>query len=168
MIAYADAASCLRKTLLSYFGEAGVRERCGACGPCRSRRAPSDHEVLLLRKILSGVARGGERWGKRKVAVMLAGDLEGLPASLAHLSTTGLLADVGARRVEAWIDAAVGAGLLRPTEDLYRTLSLTPEGRLLMTGRPVDVSLVPPAEPAKRRRKRTAGPAGGRARGRRG
>jgi len=167
MIDYAQAPACLRRTLLSYFGETGVPDRCGACGPCRSRRAPTDGEVLLLRKILSGVARGGERWGKRKVAAMLAGVLEGLPESLASLSTTGLLADVDARRIEAWIDAAVGAGLLRLSEDSYRTLSLTPEGRLLMTGRPLDVAVVPPPEPAKRRRKRTAGPAGGRARGRR-
>jgi ATP-dependent DNA helicase RecQ len=164
MIDYADAPSCLRRTLLSYFGESGVASRCGACGPCRSRRVPTGHEVLLLRKILSGVTRGGERWGKRKVAAMLAGDLEGLPESLARLPTTGLLADVGAKRVEAWIDAAVGAGLLRPTEDLYRTLSLTPEGRLLMTGAPVDVTLVPPPEPAKRRRSRREVTAGDRPR----
>ena len=167
MIDYAQAPGCLRRTLLSYFGETGVPGRCGACGPCRSRRAPTDDDVLLLRKILSGVARGGERWGRRKVAAMLAGDLEGLPESLARLSTTGLLADIGAKRVEAWIDAAVGAGLLRPTEDLYRTLSLTPEGRLMMTGRPVDVALVPPPEPAKRRRTPGAVTAGGRPRRRR-
>jgi ATP-dependent DNA helicase RecQ len=163
MIDYADAPSCLRKTLLSYFGESGVRQQCDACGPCRSRRSPTDAEVLLLRQVLSGVARGGQRWGKRKIAAMLAGELGGLPESLARLPTAGLLAEKGARRIEAWIDAAVGAGLLRPTEDAYRTLSLSAAGRLLMAGRPVDVALVPPPEPAARRTTRKTGPAGGKA-----
>lgn len=153
MIGYAESHSCLRAALLSYFGEPGVPPRCGACANCLARRAPSAAELLVLRKVLSGVARGGERWGKRKVAAMLAGDLEGLPESLTRLSTTGLLAGLGAKRAEAWIDAAAGAGLLRATDDVYRTLSLTADGREVMAGRSTDVALVAPAEPRPRKKR---------------
>jgi ATP-dependent DNA helicase RecQ len=158
MIDYADTPSCLRASLLRYFGEEGIPSRCTACANCLARRAPDGEELLLLRKILSGVARGGERWGKRKIAAMLAGDLDGLPEALARLSTTGLLAALGARRIEFWIDAAVGAALLHATADVYRTLSLTSAGRDVMSGRSTDVAFVAPPAPATKRKKEKRSP----------
>ena len=107
-------------------------------------------QVLFLRKVLSGVARGGERWGKRKIAAMLLGDLEGLPESLARLTTTGLLAGEKRSTVERFLDGALGAGLLRATDDSYRTLSLTAEGRAVMSGRVAEV-LLPLPDPVEPR-----------------
>ena len=165
MIAYADATGCLRATILRYFGEAEAARRCGFCGNC-TRRAPlGAEELLVLRKVLSGVARGGERWGKRKVAAMLTGRLEDLPESLAGLSTTGILSAESAKTVERWIDAATGAELLRASEDVYRTLSLTRLGRDVMAGRTKDVELTLPEAPRARtarvRGRKAAGPAAG-------
>jgi len=157
MIAYADSAGCYRATLLSYFGERDTAPACGFCGNCERRRALGEDELLQLRKILSGVARGGERWGRRKIAAMLAGDLEGLPESLSKLSTTGLLSRVSVKRIGDWIDAAVAAGLLAATDDAYRTLSLTRRGRDVMAGRATDVALALP-EPAGPRPKRAKAP----------
>jgi ATP-dependent DNA helicase RecQ len=147
MIAYADSTGCHRATLLGYFGEKDVLPRCGACGNCGRRRALDPDQLLLLRKILSGVARGGERWGKRRIAAMLTGSLEGLPERLTGLSTTGLLEGERPRAVEEWIDAAVGAGLLAATEDVYRTLALTGPGREVMAGRIARVELTLPEPP---------------------
>ena len=166
MIAYADATGCLRSTLLRYFGEADAPARCGFCGNC-ARRAPLEEgDLLLLRKVLSGVARGGERWGRRKIAAMLTGRLEDLPESLAGLSTTGILSDRSAKSVEAWIEAAVGADLLRASDDAYRTLSLTRLGREVMSGRATAVELTLPEVPrprprTSRRKKGAAAPASG-------
>ena len=158
MIAYADTTGCLRAALLGYFGETGFAARCGACGNCRRRRPLSAEETLHVRKILSGVARGGERWGKRKIAAMLAGSLEGLPESLTELSTTGLLKDETPAAIEEWIEAAVGAGLLAATDDPYRTLSLTRAGREVMAGRATEVELTlrlrPRGRPPKVKKKR--------------
>ncbi len=160
MIAYADSTGCLRATLLGYFGERDVLPRCGNCGNCRRRRALDADELLFLRKILSGVARGGERWGKRKVAAMLAGRLEDLPESLTRLSTTGLLKGTPPATIESWIEAAAGAGLLSPTDDSYRILSLTRAGREVMAGRCPDAALtlpeVPPPRPRGGKKKRPA------------
>ena len=60
-----------------------------------------------------GVAWAGERYGARKVAAMLAGDVEGLPEPLTGLSTTGLLRHEPPGTIERWIEAAWAAGLIR-------------------------------------------------------
>ncbi len=161
IVAYADAAGCLRATILRYFGDPAVHEPCGSCGNC-DRRAPVDAAArLLVRKILSGIARAGERYGRRKIAAMLVGQVEELPEPLTRLSTTGLLRDEPPRSIERWIDAACAAGLIRASDDQYRTLSLTPLGREVMAGRVEEVQMtVPAARPSKstrpRRRRRTA------------
>ncbi len=154
MIAYADSSGCYRATILRYFGEREAPADCGFCGNCVRRRELSAEDLLRLRKILSGVARGGERWGKRKLVAMLTGELEGLPESLARLSTTGILAGESARAVGDWIDAAQGGGLLAATEDAYRTLALTPAGRDVMAGRTPQVALTLPEAPRPRAKRR--------------
>jgi ATP-dependent DNA helicase RecQ len=157
MIAYADAAGCLRATILRYFGDPAAREPCAACGNCE-RRAPLDATGRLrVRKILSGIARAGERYGRRKIAAMLVGNLEDLPAPLTRLSTTGLLRDEQSRNVEHWIDAACAAGLVQASNDQYKVLSLTPLGKDVMAGRVEEVLMAVPATrhagPSKRSRK---------------
>jgi ATP-dependent DNA helicase RecQ len=148
MVAYADTPGCLRATILRYFGDPAAREPCGSCGNC-DRRTPLGHdERLLVRKILSGIARAGERYGRRKVAAMLVGHLDDLPEPLTRLSTTGLLRDCDLRSVEGWIEAGCGAGLIQSSADKYRTLSLTPLGRDVMAGRVDNVRMVVPAEAA--------------------
>ena len=162
MVAYADSAGCLRATVLRYFGDPAAREPCEACGNCERRRPVDEAARLLIRKILSGIARGGERYGRRKIAAMLVGDVDDLPPPLARLSTTGILRGEEARTIERWIDAAAAAGLVRASVDQYRTLSLTPLGREVMAGRVDEVSMATPsARPAaegrgRRRRVRLA------------
>ena len=144
MVAYADAAGCLRATILRYFGDPAAREPCGACSTCGRRSPLQPSELLLLRKVLSGIARAGERFGRRRIASMLVGDVDELPDTLRRLSTTGLLQEEPLRKVERWIDAACGAGLVRVSEDQYRTLSLTPLGRDVMAGRADTVEMAVP------------------------
>jgi ATP-dependent DNA helicase RecQ len=144
MVAYADAAGCLRATILRYFSDPAAREPCGTCGNC-DRQLPIDADArLLLRKILSGIARAGERYGRRKISAMLVGNLENLPEPLTRLSTTGLLRDESPWKIEQWIDAATAAGLIRASDDQYRTLSLTPLGRKVMAGRIEEVKMTVP------------------------
>ncbi len=165
MVAYADTAGCLRATILRYFGDPAVRDPCGACGNCVGRSAVDATARLLLRKILSGIARAGERFGRRKIAAMLVGAVDELPDALTQLSTTGLLRDEDARTIERWLDAAAAAGLVRVSDDQYRTLALTPLGRDVMAGRVDDVQMRVPAAReeqsgrGRRRRKRSNRPA---------
>jgi ATP-dependent DNA helicase RecQ len=115
-------------------------------------------ELELVRKILAGVARSGQRFGRRKVAAMLVGQVDELPDVLRSLTTTGLLANERPQDIEQWIDAARGAGLVAESSDQYRTLSLTTLGREVMAGRMREVTMSPPlrqSERSARRRVRT-------------
>ena len=159
MVAYANSAGCLRATILRYFGDPAAREPCGACGNC-ARRAPIDAaDRLLIRKVLSGIARARERYGRRKIAAMLVGNVDELPEPLTRLSTTGLLKHEDQRTVERWIDAACSAGLIRASEDQFRTLALTPLGRDVMAGRLEEVEIAAPTVPpsSNRQKRRRAG-----------
>ena len=145
MVAYADATGCLRATILRYFGDPAAREPCGACGNCDRRTTLDAAAMGLVRTILSGIAQAGERYGRRKIVAMLVGAVEDLPEPLAGLSASGSLREERPRTVEHWIDAACGGGLIRVSQDQYRTLSLTPFGRDVLDGRADEISLTPPA-----------------------
>ena len=161
MAAYAESTACLRGTILRYFGDPTAPSRCEACGNC-DRRAPLDDAGRLrVRKILSGIARSGERYGRRKIAAMLVGHLEDLPEALTRLSTAGVMEDERQEVVEQWIDAASGADLIRVSDDQYRTLSLTALGRDVMAGRVDDVQVTAPvARTARAPRRSTRGHSG--------
>jgi ATP-dependent DNA helicase RecQ len=149
MVAYADGTGCLRMTILRYFGDPDAGADCQSCGNCLRRASLSDEQLLFVRKILSGIARGGERWGRRKVAAMLAGHTDDLPDALRTLTTTGLLSTHDPKIVEKWIDALEGTGALASSPDIYRTLRLTALGRDVMAGRQSTLSLLVPTLRAK-------------------
>jgi ATP-dependent DNA helicase RecQ len=144
MIDYADTPACLRATILHYFGEAAARERCDACGNCQPD-ALDAYERELVRKILSGIARAGERYGRRRIIAMLIGETDDLPPALSRLSTTGLLRHETPDALREWIEASVTAGLVVASKDQYRTLSLTERGRDAMLGRIGDFNIRRPA-----------------------
>jgi ATP-dependent DNA helicase RecQ len=131
MVDYADTSGCLRATILRYFGDPDVKEPCGWCGTCRPG-AIDDYERQLVRKILAGIARAGEHYGRKRVVAMLRGETGGLPPALAGLSTTGLLKHEPDEALNGWIDACLGARLVTISRDQYRTLQLTPDGRAVM------------------------------------
>lgn len=148
MIAYADSTECLRATILRYFGDPAVRDPCGACGNCQPD-ALDAYDRELVRKLLAGIARAGERYGRRRIVAMLVGDTTDLPPHLAGLSTTGLLRHEDAATLEHWVDAAVGAGLVAVSRDQYRILSLTALGRDVMCGRAENVRMPSPLRSAR-------------------
>jgi ATP-dependent DNA helicase RecQ len=144
MIDYADTTACLRATILGYFGDAGARERCDGCGNCRPG-ALDAYERDLVRKVLSGIARASERYGRHRIVAMLLGEVDDLPPALRRLSTTGLLRHETPEALRGWIDAATEAGLILISNDRYRTLSLTERGRDAMLNRLGDFEMRRPA-----------------------
>jgi ATP-dependent DNA helicase RecQ len=134
MIEYAETPGCLRATILRYFGDAAAREPCGSCGSCRPG-AIDAYEREMVRKILAGIARAGERYGRTRIVAMLRGDIDDLPAALTRLTTTGLLKHQPADTLHGWLDAALAAGLVAVSKNQYRTLSLTALGGDFMRGR---------------------------------
>jgi ATP-dependent DNA helicase RecQ len=133
MVEYADTSACLRATILRYFGDPDVREPCGACANC-CPDALDGYEGELVRRILAGIARAGERYGRNRIVAMLVGDTTDLPAPLTRLSTAGLLRHEPASALHDWISACIQASLVSVSNDRFRTLSLTTEGRQAMRG----------------------------------
>ena len=146
MVEYADTTSCLRATILRYFGDPDAREACDACANCCPGMLDR-YERELVRKILSGIARAGERYGRNRIVAMLLGDTSDLPPALSRISTTGLLRHETGQRLHGWIDACVTASLVVVSKDHYRTLSLTPEGRDVMRGQTRHLKLSRPVPP---------------------
>ncbi|MBA3231443.1 MAG: ATP-dependent DNA helicase RecQ [Acidobacteria bacterium] len=164
MIAYAGTNACLRATILQYFGDPDVRQPCHACSNCQPH-ALDAYECALVRTILTGIAQAGERYGRRRIAAMLAGDVDDLPPTLADVPSAGSLAQEQAYTVGQWIDAAISSGLIVTSQDQYRTLSLTARGRDVMTGRTGDLQMASPVRPADRwSRRRLRGVRHGRSR----
>jgi len=147
MIEYAESAGCLRATILRYFGDAAVRERCDACGNCRPG-AIDPYERAIVRTILSGIARAGERYGRHRIAAMLTGATADLPPALGQLSTAGALRHEAPEAVRAWIASSIAAGLLVVSKDRYRTLGLTELGREVARGHMQNLQIVRPSRPA--------------------
>ena len=133
MIEYADTPACLRATILRYFGDPDAREPCGTCGNC-CPDALDGYDRELVRKILAGIARAGERYGRNRIVAMLVGDTHDLPAPLTQLSTTGMLRHEPADTLQDWVSACVAASLVEVSNDRFRTLSLTADGRQAMRG----------------------------------
>jgi ATP-dependent DNA helicase RecQ len=171
MMAYAYARSCRRAFLLGYFGD--EVHRCGGdalpCDTCEARHgdAPlSDEDHLLVRKVLSCVARVNGAFGRKRIALCLAGSdaREVVDAGLHKLSTFGVLRG----RPIAWVLDVLGtieaAGLILSEGDDYPCLRITAAGREVMHDRARMQAALPverAASSAERKRVRAASGGGG-------
>ncbi len=131
---YAASVGCRHRRLLAYFGETIEHDDCGACDFCLGELEPVAEPTVLARKILSCVARVGQRFGAGHVTTVLRGQANDAVMTRGHheLSTFGLLAHASVDEVRAYIDQLMAHGLLQTTDDQYPVLQLTPEGLSLM------------------------------------
>ncbi len=131
---YASAVGCRHKHLVGYFGEHYTRERCEACDFCLGELEPVADAALVARKVLSCVARVGQRFGATHVANVLCGsESEQVSARRHHeLSTFGLLRDAPVAEVRGYIEQLLASGLLRQTDEAMPVLVLTPDGVALL------------------------------------
>ena len=131
---YAASVGCRHRRLVEYFGEAYPRTNCAACDYCLDELEPLPEPVVLARKILSCVARVGQRFGAMHVTSVLRGQAseEVLARRHQELSTFGLLADASMSEVRGYIEQLAIHGLLRQTEDEFPVLVLTGRGLTLL------------------------------------
>ena len=131
---YAASVGCRHKHLVGYFGDRYDRDDCGACDFCLGELEPVTEPAVVARKILSCVARVGQRFGAAHVANVLCGSENEQVLSRRHnqLTTFGLLRDASSNEVRAYIEQLVAQGLLRQTDDAFPVVMLTPAGAALM------------------------------------
>ncbi len=139
MIDYACHEGCSRSFILNYFGEKPRHPQCGFCGNCSrtvilEERELTPEETLLVRKILSCVARMKGRFGRLRVAQVLTGStvkqMEEL--GLNRLSTYGLLMEHSQETILDWVDRLVQAGAIQISGEDYPTVGLTELGLEVM------------------------------------
>jgi ATP-dependent DNA helicase RecQ len=150
---YASSVGCRHRRLVGYFGEGYERGDCGACDYCLGELEPVAEPVTLARKILSAVARVGQRFGAAHVTNVLRGSTSELVTARGHhdLSVFGLLREASVDEVRGYIDQLVARGLLRQTEDAFPVLQMTPDGLAVMKDAAAmpDLALVRQRKPAK-------------------
>ena len=131
---YAASVGCRHRRLVSYFGETYTREDCGACDYCLDELETIDAPAVLARKILSCVARVGQRFGALHVTNVLRGSTTEQVSSRRHdaLTTFGLLKDCTVPEIRGYIEQLLAHGLLRQSEDEYPVLLLTNAGVALL------------------------------------
>ncbi len=148
MTAMCYSRTCRQQWILEYFGE-DQAEPCGNCDVCRSgsagaARAATAEDDLVVRKILSGVARmsrkhssGWEgRYGKGKIVMMLTGSKSQdiLQADLHKLTTYGLLKAEGSGYVSGVMRSLMDAGLVVTEQGEFPVVTLSQKGEKVMQG----------------------------------
>ena len=131
---YASSVGCRHRHLIGYFGEAYAKPECGACDFCLDELETAAEPVVLARKILSCVARVGQRFGAAHVTNVLRGSENEQVAARRHdrLTTFGLLKDMSAPEVRGYIEQLTGNGLLRQSDAEFPVLELTDAGVALL------------------------------------
>jgi len=147
---YAAAVGCRHKHLLAYFGEHDPRSECGACDYCLEELEAVQEPAVVARKVLSCVARVGQRFGAAHVTNVLRGSETEQILTRGHsaLTTFGLLRDATVPEVRGYIEQLLALGLLRQTDDQYPVLALTERGVALLK----NASAVPDLLLARQRR----------------
>jgi ATP-dependent DNA helicase RecQ len=131
---YVARVGCRHRHIIQYFGEAYDRDSCDACDYCLGELEAVEEPIVLARKILSCVARVGQRYGAGHVTSVLRGnETEQVKArGHAQLTTFGLLRDCSTDEVRGYIDQLLAHGFLHQVDDVYPVLQLTTAGAALM------------------------------------
>lgn len=134
MTFYCTTHKCLRKFILEYFGDKGP-ERCEKCSNCLSNHENMDITVDA-QKIMSCVARTGQRYGKKVICDVLRGSKNErlISAGLSRQSTYGIMADCPEKRLRDIIDHLCENGYMTAQGDEYPILKLAPKSHGVLTG----------------------------------
>src|SRR5580765_3694484 len=160
---YATGVGCRHRHLAEYFGDDYPKSGCAACDWCLGELERVAEPAVLAQKILSAIARTGQRWGVGHVVSVLRGESSETIASRGHdqLSVFGLLRDVPASELRGYVDQLTQSGFIERTGNQYPTLQISSTGADLLRGRAECVLYRQPHQPAKRRKGRVYRDPGG-------
>ena len=159
---FANLPSCRHAMLSAYFGQEYPHEDCGACDVCLHELEPVPDAHAIAQKILSAVARTGQRFGMRHVIDVLRGSRSANVVERGHdrIPTFGLLKELKAQTIASFVDQLIDLGDLARTDGEYPILVLT-EGSMQLLRSERQATLVlpklallptPPRTAAKERR----------------
>jgi ATP-dependent DNA helicase RecQ len=152
MLDLCESALCRRQSLLAYFGEAS--SPCGTCDLCRDGAATYD-ATIDAQKLLSAVARTGERFGAAHLADVLTGEISDTVKRLGHdgLKTFGVGKDRSKRAWQTIARQLFAAGALAEASAEHGGFCLTEKGADILRGREtVTLRVIRETRPARRER----------------
>jgi ATP-dependent DNA helicase RecQ len=133
---YCNRARCRHRALSEYFGQAYGEASCGACDVCLDELETVPDGNVVAQKILSAVARTGQRFGASHVIDVLRGSRSERIASRGHheLPTFGACKELSAGLLGNYVDQLVDAELLTRSDGEYPTLALGAEAMPVLRG----------------------------------
>lgn len=134
MTFYSTTNDCLRGFILRYFG-GEKKAYCGKCSNCLSVHKLVD-VTIDAQKIMSCIARTGQRYGKTVICDVLKGSKSEkiLKAELNNQSTYGIMKEVTARRIFGTIDFLAEKEYIS-SDNETEVLKLLPKSRDVLFGR---------------------------------
>lgn len=134
MTFYSTTNDCLRGFILRYFG-GDKKAYCGKCSNCLSVHKLVD-VTIDAQKIMSCIARTGQRYGKTVICDVLKGSRSEkiLKAELNNQSTYGIMKEVTARHIFGTIDFLVEKEYIS-SDNETEVLKLLPKSRDVLFGR---------------------------------
>lgn len=134
MTFYCTTTDCLRGFILKYFGE-DPPVSCEKCSNCISEENMTDATVDA-QKVLSCIARTGQRYGMKMVSDVLRGKDDERIQSLGFdkLSTFGIMKENKANYIYDIFRSLEARGYIVKTDGDYPVIKLTPKSRELLRG----------------------------------
>ncbi len=136
MIDYCFCSSCLRKYMLSYFGESTVWTSCDNCSSCKgdNERVNVTREAKAVFRAIMGTE---ERYGATMIVAIVRGERTERITRAGHdaLPVFGALSDVDEKSLKGLIQQFVASGYLHSSGGKYPVLSLTAGAEEVLAGR---------------------------------
>jgi ATP-dependent DNA helicase RecQ len=129
MIHLCERTTCRRQYLLQYFGETWEKENCGGCDVCLTETETFD-ATQLVQKILSGIIRTGNCFGKNHVIDVLMGSKGQKVLKRKHdaLSVYGIVQDCSREELSAVFKNLFHQKFIQKEEGKYPVFSVTERG----------------------------------------
>ena len=142
---FCNSLTCRHKDISEHFGQAYEQPNCGACDVCLSEVEGLEDGTVTAQKILSCVARTGERFGVGHIVEVLQGANTEKIRSFGHdkLSVYGLLKELEKKQLQSMVYQLVDRGMLGRSAGDYPVLLLNDESWAVMRGQR-EVRLVRP------------------------
>ena len=136
MIDYCFCSTCLRKYMLSYFGEIVPWLECSNCSSCNTK-GERVNVTKEAKAIFRAIIATEERYGASMISSIVRGERTDriTRAGLDALSVFGYLSDVGDKEIKGLIQQFVASGYLRSSMGKYPVLSVTAGAEEVLAGR---------------------------------
>ncbi|HXQ24568.1 MAG TPA: DNA helicase RecQ [Candidatus Acidoferrales bacterium] len=133
---FCTGARCRHRTLSEYFGQRYPTEGCGACDVCLNEVEGLADATVTAQKILSCVARAGERFGAEHIVDVLLGANTERVRRWHHeqLSTYGLLKSTNRKALTNMLYQLLDEGLLERTAEERPVLRLNDAAWAVLRG----------------------------------